>query len=267
MKLPTMRVLDYQKIGSSLNDMASNLSPEERVARGSYPENLLQAVDNLFEQEKNYPEDSYETIFECNTMFPLQRKREMDRMMEIARSISPQVIFDIGSDKGGPAYAFCRALKPKRMICCEVRGTPYDTRFVQHFPSTDFLFIEDSSYAISTRVQVHNWLGNDRIDVLFMDGDKGAFNKDWTTYKPMMSSKGIVLIHDVSEPGNPRGTFLELRGQYSHTETIIDTSESTEAMRREAEGIPQKNMYEWWLRHWKGSYATVGVIYLDSKKK
>lgn len=233
--------------------------------RGDYPKDLLTCIQDVFGKDHLLPPDDYSGMFSSNSFYPLQRRAEMSKMMEVAKTIAPTTIMEIGADRGSGSYAFCRALRPQRMIVSEIRSTPYSELFKEHFPDISFLFLEDSSYDTTTVTEVTNWLGTNKIDLLFLDGDKNNYHKDWDAYLPLMSPNGIVLFHDITEPGDQTDTFNRAKQTYQH-DVIVDKTDTKWAMDREARGIPVENSYEGWLRHWRGSWAGVGVIYLGDKK-
>jgi predicted O-methyltransferase YrrM len=234
--------------------------------RGDYPEDLLSCIEDVFSKDHLLAPEDYSWMFASNSFYPLQRKAEMAKMLDIAKRISPTVVMEIGADRGSGSYAFCRALRPERMIVCEIRSTPYSQLFQEHFPDISFLFLEESSYAIEIIQRVKNWLGEAPIDLLFLDGDKNNYSKDWDAYLPMMSGSGIVLFHDVTEPGNQTDTFNAARRLF-RSEVIVDKADTEVALHREKRGLPVENAYEGWLRWWRGNWSGVGVIYLDSPAK
>lgn len=230
----------------------------------SFPVQLLPCIESFFatESTRQPGQDSYPDVFSTSLFFPLQRQRELATMMRIARNYSPRVVYEIGADKGGGLYHWCKSLPTvERVIACEIRGTPYRHFFEQHFPHIDFLWIEESSFLPAVRAKVARWLGNDRLQALFIDGDKSNFATDFDTYREMMDKPSVVFMHDIQDRST--GDSFEsvaLRGY--HTEKVIDTSESYESMSREKEGLPATCEHEHWLRHWQGASAGVGVIYI-----
>jgi predicted O-methyltransferase YrrM len=189
--------------------------------------------------------------------------------MDKARSYNPTTVFEIGSDKGGGLYHWCQCLPSvKQVIACEIRGTPYRDLFETHFPHIKFLWLDGvSSYSLETINQVDNWLAGDDIDCLFIDGDKGAFEKDFDVYLPYMAKeKSVVFMHDINDQV-PNDQYQSVRERGFPGETFIDTLDSLEAVNREELGLPIANSHEAWLRYWKGDSCGVGTIYLSDRKK
>lgn len=268
-----------------------------------FPEGMVEEWAK-FLAESHQPED----VFDTSLMFPLQRRGEWRRMMGVAfktgpkceacsgtgdhnaagmiescrrchgMGCGPQTVMEIGADKGGGLWTWCKCLPTlKRVIACEIRGTPYSGLFERAFPHIRFLWLPCSSLTDAAVATVKNFLmlhaeqvGEDgnaavmrpaKIDVLFIDGDKSWFHSDFTAYLPLMdSSKGVVFMHDVTDPA-PGSAFEICRAGF-RSEVIIDRSDADEECRREAQGIAATTAHQHWLRHWRGTSCGVGVIHV-----
>lgn len=230
----------------------------------AFPKELAEDTRKFFANDGLRPGglDVYEDVFDkAGCMYPLQRKRETARMMQIARSINPITVYEIGADKGGGFYHWCKSLlSVRRAIACEFRGTPYDIEFMRAFPEISFLFLPCSSYDQRTVDRVGAWLHGTKIDCLFIDGDKSHFKTDFYCYLQYMNPGGLVFVHDIRDDG-PRDAWRHIKQNFK-TDEVIDISESLEAADREAAGIASISEHENWLRHWKGASAGFGVVYL-----
>jgi hypothetical protein len=227
-----------------------------------FPEWYINGMHDFFKGE---PRESgleiYEDVFD-STMFCLQRKNEMCKMLQVAKQIKPKVVMEIGSDKGGSLYHWCQIPGVKRVIAIEFRGTPYHKEFEKAFPDIDFLFISGSSYDKNNVAEVKKWLGKDKIDSLFIDGDKLGFLKDFYAYKPMMNHPSRIFMHDINgEP--PEQDFKQLENDDSYiTYRIYDTSEVEPTLKAVNEGKQKANNWTNWLNIWKCRSCGVGVIEL-----
>lgn len=223
-----------------------------------FPEKMVESIRRfLTNVHPTLPpgQDVYPEVFYSDLFYPLQRMRETEQMIQVARPLSPRTVMEIGADKGGGLYHWCKCLPTvENVIACEIRGLPYDTDFQVAFPDLDFLWLPQSSYDRPTVEQVRRWLAKDGlvIDVLFIDGDKGGFHLDFDAYLPLMHPHGVVFLHDVTDPPMS-DVFARLRKRY-RSNHIVDTSEVATAV--------GNTPYEGWLRHWQGRSCTVGVIYL-----
>jgi hypothetical protein len=229
---------------------------------GPFPTSMVADIEEFFKTEHTRPPGQlvYDDVFAVNTFFPLQRKAEMREMMKIATARSPEIVMEIGADKGGSLYHWCKIPTVECVIACEIRGTPYKHLFEYHFPDIKFLWLEASSYDPQTVRLVSSFLDSvpGIIDVLFIDGDKSGFLKDFEVYLPMLSGFP-VFMHDIRDPG-PKESFDELKKRGFKCTTFFDVSDWEEEARKFETGIPTSNEYQNWLRHWKGSSCGVGII-------
>lgn len=230
-----------------------------------FPDQMLPDIEQFFSTEdtRTPGQDLYPDVFNAGLMFPLQRPEELRQMMQVARTLNPEVVYEIGADKGGGLYHWCKCFPSvRRVIACEIRGTPYRYLFEEAFPDIDFLWLETSSFDVNTVTRIHQWLANDRIDALFIDGDKSYFERDFDIMLPYMRCDGIVFMHDIQDRPPMHDFERVIARGYPH-KRIIDKSDTHAAMRREAAGIPAASLHEGWLRHWKGASCGVGIIYLE----
>jgi len=219
----------------------------------SFPDGMLDEIERFLVTDSHYLD-----VFTTARFFPLQRKNELKAMLSIASLVKPKVVYEIGADKGGSLYCWCKfSPSVERVIACEVRGTPYKKLFERAFPKIDFLWIEESSFREETVDLVSGWLGDDSIDCLFIDGDKSNFLTDFEQYIPMVSPFGIVFMHDIQDEHPGRDYQSVVRKGYK-TVRLIDTTESVELVLSDKE---PKDSYESWLLTWYGRSAGVGVIF------
>lgn len=219
----------------------------------AFPAGMLECCKEFLSQER-----TLDDLFASPLMFPLQRRGEMNAMHAEARRIAPAIVMEIGADKGGSVWAWCKALPTvHRVIACEIRGTPYSHLFEQAFPNIHFQWLPCGSQEAAKRVEPP-------IDVLFIDGDKSRFYEDFELYLPLMNPKGIVFFHDIQDPVGPREAFEKARRGRTWS-VIIDKSDTEVALARERQGVPPAHAHEGWLRTWRGSSCGVGVILLGGK--
>jgi len=205
----------------------------------------------------------YPEIYDHPTLFPLQRKREAAAMLELAQAIKPRVVMEIGTDKGGSFYHWCKIPTVTTAIGIEIRGLPWASVFGQGFPDIDFVWSLQSSYAHDTVRAIRRLLPTGAlIDVLFLDGDKANFHTDFYAYYPLVRPGGLIFMHDVNpdspDPGPP--AVYQMLSETHPSTMILDTTEYDAVAVREAAGVPPATAYEGWLRHWKRTSCGVGVF-------
>jgi predicted O-methyltransferase YrrM len=235
-----------------------------------FPSAMLPEIEEFLskDSERESGLDLYPGVFDTQHFFPLQRKEELKKMIQTARKVEPKVIMEIGADKGGGLYHWCKCFPSvERIIGCEIRGTPYSSLFERSFPNVNFLWLPVSSYDNKTLNAVHRWLGEERpdrlkIDVLFCDGEKSYFKKDIDAYLPFMSPKGVMFLHDITDWDGPPQAFEYAQSLGFRTETIIDKSDTMQSLGRAIQGQAATTPYESWLRHWAGTSCGVGVVWM-----
>ena len=88
----------------------------------NFPAGMLDHIERFFSVDGDRPAglDVYPDVFKTPCFFPLQRMRETEKMIAVARSAEPQVIYEIGTDKGGGLYHWCKCFPlVRRVIACE----------------------------------------------------------------------------------------------------------------------------------------------------
>lgn len=207
----------------------------------------------------------YPEVFDAG-FFPLQRIGETAEMMRLAKSVRPQVVMEIGTDKGGGLYHWCQCLPDvKKVIACEIRDTPYSKMFEAAFPNIKFCWLPTSSRSGEAQRAVQHFLNGDKIDCLFIDGDKSFFDADYYYYTPRMSEHGIVFFHDVTDP-EPGAAFFRVVGATGlKWQVVLNTKDTQAAIQRERLGFAPGSSHEGWLRVWRGRSCGVGVIHLGEK--
>jgi len=230
------------------------------------PESLCNNWRDFLAVEREPGQDICEELFDHPLLFPLQRKREMAAMMQLARSIKPKNLLIVGGDKGGDCYSFIHALPSlERIVTVEIRGTPYIGQFQAAFPRIEMLGIGASSYAKETVAQVTSFIGSGKFDFVFLDGDKNKFVIDFDLYSAMTRKGGIVALHDINPVGNSDPTvaaWKSICGRGLKTIEIVDLSEGVEAQKREKLGGKPRNSHDGWNMIWGSRSCGVGVVHV-----
>jgi hypothetical protein len=230
-----------------------------------FPNGLLADTEEFLLEQKDVTDgaDSYPGLYSRPLLFPLQRRREQEAMVRIVRERRPRVVCEIGADKGGGLYCWAKCLPSvQTVLACEVRGCPYGRLFERAFPHVNFIWLPYPSRDRECLMQVERAVQKHQtIDMLFLDGDKKCFDRDFDAYLRFMSPGGVVFFHDITDEDPGEAYHKIINRGYQHEE-IIDRSEAVESLSREADGIPPACPHEDWLRHWRGRSCGVGVVFL-----
>lgn len=221
-----------------------------------FPSGMVEEIEQFLVADKEPPGlNLYPAVFATSHFFPLQRQAELKWMLEKAKDA--QVVMEIGADKGGGLYHWCKALQPQHAVACEVRGLPYWRAFERAFPATKFVWCPESSYEQPTVSKVQRSLDYKPIDVLFIDGDKGAMFMDFELYLPLMRRPGgLVFMHDIQDD-LPRSHYNRIcRMGFAHEEHIDIADLAT------ARAQNLQTAHANWLRHWNGASCGVGMVKL-----
>jgi predicted O-methyltransferase YrrM len=140
---------------------------------------------------------------------PIQSINELTRWVERVAGVSPKVLVEIGTAKGGTFFLHSRAADPRAtLISIDLPGGMYGGGYptwkqgvFRHLigkgPSVHFL--RGDSHATETLAKVKHILGDRKIDVLFIDGDhtyEGA-KMDFYSYGPLVRPGGLIGMHDI----------------------------------------------------------------------
>lgn len=131
----------------------------------------------------------------------LQIENEIVPFLKYVATIQPKVVGEIGVKFGGNTFLFERALPSvQRLIGVDlVLQNVGKARFLARSKQR-LRFIEGSSYSPAVIERVRRWLGRDRFDFLFIDGDHSYSGvvQDFLAYYPMVRPGGLIAVHDIA---------------------------------------------------------------------
>jgi cephalosporin hydroxylase len=120
--------------------------------------------------------------------------------LELAATMRPDTVIEIGTAEGGTNFLLGAALKTVKLKI-SVDLFVRNTRLLQAFgrPACQQLFVNGSSYDPQTVQTVQGLLGHRTVDVLFIDGDHSydGAKADFDLYSPLVRSGGLVAFHDI----------------------------------------------------------------------
>jgi predicted O-methyltransferase YrrM len=139
----------------------------------------------------------------------IQKPTELQFFLEFMKDRKMTTIVEIGTARGGVFYALCKIGGDKaKVISIDMPGGEFGGGYVETDIETfktfgkdgqQLSFIRKDSHKKGTLDELKKILGEDGIDLLFIDGDhsyKGV-RLDYEMYSPLMSRGGIIAFHDV----------------------------------------------------------------------
>jgi predicted O-methyltransferase YrrM len=148
-------------------------------------------------------------------IFANQYPAEISALCELARSIQPKIILEIGTSQGGTLYLFSRLVQPGGLIISiDKPGEPGSVRPVMRAVYRTFgkkngaqvMTLDRDSHAQSTHAEVANLLAGRSVDLLFIDGDHSyeGVKADFHSYRQWVAPNGIVGLHDIAHSDEHR---------------------------------------------------------------
>jgi predicted O-methyltransferase YrrM len=138
-----------------------------------------------------------------------QVRSEILQLGSLLKELAPSRSLEIGTNYGGTLFLLCAVSRPKgKVISVDLPlgpfGGGYPARKIpifRRFPRSgqELHLIRADSHLAETKEQVLRLLGNERLDLVFIDADhtyKGV-SRDFEMYGPLVRSGGMVAFHDI----------------------------------------------------------------------
>jgi predicted O-methyltransferase YrrM len=171
---------------------------------------------------------------------PLQKERELARLLELVGSTQPARIGEIGTARAGTLFALARAARPDAVLITVDAYLPPDLKAAIaafRYANQTIISLEGDSHDGWVKEQFSSALHGSKLDVLLIDGDHSydGVTRDWAMYAPFVREGGLVVLHDIvpdfqqrygrattAHTGGVPRFWAELRTRCAHTEEIID---------------------------------------------
>lgn len=132
----------------------------------------------------------------------LQKEKEIVPLLDAISAIEPRRLCEIGSYDGGTLFLFAQAAHPSaHLISLDLEFGGGRGRYFPTFarPGQRVTCIQADSHQASTRDLVGNQLGNEQLDVLFIDGDHSldGVTRDFELFSPLVRKGGLIAFHDI----------------------------------------------------------------------
>jgi predicted O-methyltransferase YrrM len=147
-------------------------------------------------------EDVVETAFTFGCFVPNQIRSEVTALLRVVAPRKPRRLLEIGSQGGGNLFLLSRVAAPDAKILSI--DLNYSRTQMAAYPSLAapaqrLTCLKADSSAPETLRRVKEWLGPDRLDFLFIDGDHrlAGVTADYRIYAPLVAAGGLIAFHDI----------------------------------------------------------------------
>ena len=132
---------------------------------------------------------------------------EVQRFHNFLRDRSPRVVCEIGTYSGGHFYMLSRLLPTVTTLIgidLHVRNKALLRRLAPD--NMDIHLIDGDSRSAAVRDAVKRAIGDQPIDVLFIDGDHtyDGVRNDYMNYRGLVRDGGVIAFHDIVEDHSTR---------------------------------------------------------------
>lgn len=146
----------------------------------------------------------------CMYVNAIQKYKELVGLIDFIRTKpEPKNIMEIGTDRGGTFWLWCQlASSDGKIISVDIpderisreqieNENRYLAAYAKDGQST--FFIREDSHLDSTEEKVVETLGNEQLDILFIDGDHylEGVTMDFERYKKYVKKEGLIVFHDI----------------------------------------------------------------------
>lgn len=133
---------------------------------------------------------------------PNQIRSEVTGLLEVVARIKPRRVLEIGSQGGGNLFLLSRVAAADAQILSidlnysEVQMAAYPSLAA---PAQRLTCFKADSSSPETLRRVKEWLGGERFDFVFIDGDHtlAGVTADYRTYAPLVAPGGLIGFHDI----------------------------------------------------------------------
>lgn len=168
---------------------------------------------------------------------PVQVYEEILYFSNIANTINPKRVLEIGTASGGTLFLFTIVADPEAtIISIDLPSGPFGGGYPRWRIPLYKSFARESQRIFLIRANSHNpetlktvkrILKDEKIDLLFIDGDHTyeGVKKDFEMYNSLVRKGGIIAFHDIvpgpleNVGGVPR-FWCEVKDNYMHLEIV-----------------------------------------------
>jgi len=148
-------------------------------------------------------EQLVDLAFRYGGIAPNQNRGEILGLLEMLREMQPQRLCEIGSADGGTLFLLSRIAQPNaRIFSIDLNNDATRTESFRLLvqPGQQLTCAQGDSHQQEIFQQFQRWLGKDKLDFLFIDGDHTyeGVACDHRMYGPHVRPGGFVAFHDIT---------------------------------------------------------------------
>jgi predicted O-methyltransferase YrrM len=194
---------------------------------------------NIFNPDKAEKAVDFSYKYLNKPIFFWQVREEIQEVIKIFEGKNPKFLVEIGTAGGGSLFLLSRiASRDASLISIDlppgkfVSGYPESRRSLyKSFARLGqrIYLIRKDSHNLKTLDEVKNILGNNKLDLLFIDGDHSleGVKRDFELYGPLVKDGGFIILHDiVTGPARAVGGvpefWAEIKKRYKYYEIVKD---------------------------------------------
>ncbi len=170
-------------------------------------------------------------------IWAFQKKSEITKFCNILVKKRPKIVLEIGTGNGGTLLLLTRLSAPDASIFSIDKGRDF-RKYNRGIFYKSFLtnkqklhYFRKGSHLQSTLRDIKKDLKDNKIDVLFIDGDHKyrGVKRDFEMYGPLVKKNGIIAFHDIvlTPPrrfpvGEVNKFWNEIKENYEYKELVED---------------------------------------------
>jgi cephalosporin hydroxylase len=140
---------------------------------------------------------------------PMQNPQEIRRLIERVQELKPKTILEVGTARCGTLFLFCQsAAEDAEIVSLDLPygknggGFPeWKGPIYQLFARSDqqLTLLRANSHFEESRTRVERAVRGKKFDLIMIDADHSyeGVKRDFELYSPLVSERGIVVLHDV----------------------------------------------------------------------
>ena len=146
-------------------------------------------------------ENFVKRVFEMQPII-YQIRSEILSLVKQIKKLSPKRVLEIGGRPGGALAIFAQAsAKNAKILSLDIKYSPARMKVLSSLakPQQNIKCMRADSHSQATKKKNLKWLGQEKLDFLFIDGDHTfeGVAKDYKMYAPLVRKDGIIAFHDI----------------------------------------------------------------------